>query len=89
MILEIIHTDELTHVTAGHGWFGWVCRREGVDPRRSGRKYGADRGAILRDPSTGKTGLGLAYQGFCANLEGEMGYVSKVAVRQRTNPSAV
>lgn len=30
--LEIIHADEVTHVTAGHRWFTWICEREGVDP---------------------------------------------------------
>lgn len=31
-VLEIIHADEVTHVTAGHRWFTWLCEREGVDP---------------------------------------------------------
>jgi len=31
-VLEIIHHDEITHVTAGHRWFSWVCEAEGVDP---------------------------------------------------------
>lgn len=30
--LEVIHADEVTHVTAGHRWFTWVCEQEGVDP---------------------------------------------------------
>ncbi|KII84888.1 hypothetical protein PLICRDRAFT_45721 [Plicaturopsis crispa FD-325 SS-3] len=30
--LEVIHADEVTHVTSGHRWFIWVCEREGVDP---------------------------------------------------------
>ncbi|EJC99452.1 DUF455-domain-containing protein [Fomitiporia mediterranea MF3/22] len=30
--LNIIHNDELTHVTAGHRWFTFVCKEEGVDP---------------------------------------------------------
>ncbi|THH14662.1 hypothetical protein EW146_g5696 [Bondarzewia mesenterica] len=30
--LQIIHADEVTHVTTGHRWFTWVCEREGVDP---------------------------------------------------------
>lgn len=28
-VLEIIHADEVTHVTAGHRWFTWLCAREG------------------------------------------------------------
>ena len=30
-VLEVIHLDEITHVTAGHRWFTWVCEREGWD----------------------------------------------------------
>ncbi|KAI0049123.1 DUF455-domain-containing protein [Auriscalpium vulgare] len=30
--LEVIHADEVTHVTTGHRWFTWVCARDGVDP---------------------------------------------------------
>lgn len=30
--LEIIHADEVTHVTTGHRWFTWVCAKDGVDP---------------------------------------------------------
>lgn len=30
--LEVIHADEVTHVTAGHRWFTFVCREQGVDP---------------------------------------------------------
>ncbi|KZS86767.1 DUF455-domain-containing protein [Sistotremastrum niveocremeum HHB9708] len=32
-ILEIIHNDEITHVTAGHRWFVWECAKNGItDP---------------------------------------------------------
>ncbi|TFK51211.1 DUF455-domain-containing protein [Heliocybe sulcata] len=37
-VLEIIHTDEVTHVTAGHRWFTWLCGKEGVDPVESFRE---------------------------------------------------
>ncbi|KAI0029057.1 hypothetical protein K488DRAFT_80382 [Vararia minispora EC-137] len=30
--LEVIHADEVTHVTTGHRWFTWLCKRQGVDP---------------------------------------------------------
>lgn len=30
--LEVIHADEVTHVTSGHRWFTWLCERDGVDP---------------------------------------------------------
>jgi hypothetical protein len=30
--LEIIHADEVTHVTAGHRWFIWACKElEGLE----------------------------------------------------------
>lgn len=30
--LEIIHHDEITHVTTGHRWLTWICGEEGLDP---------------------------------------------------------
>ena len=30
-VLEIIHLDEITHVTAGHRWFTWICEKEKVE----------------------------------------------------------
>lgn len=30
--LEIIHHDEITHVTTGHRWLTWICQREETDP---------------------------------------------------------
>ncbi|KAG6898842.1 hypothetical protein C0993_003644, partial [Termitomyces sp. T159_Od127] len=30
-VMEVIHADEVTHVTAGHRWFTWLCARDGVD----------------------------------------------------------
>ncbi|KAJ7472036.1 hypothetical protein FB451DRAFT_1251725 [Mycena latifolia] len=31
--MEIIHADEVTHVTSGHRWFTWLCEKEGMlDP---------------------------------------------------------
>ena len=37
-VLTIIHLDEITHVTAGHRWFTWVCRGEGIDPVQTFRE---------------------------------------------------
>ncbi len=31
-VMEIIHADEITHVTAGHRWFTWICAEEEIDP---------------------------------------------------------
>ena len=30
--LNIIHNDEITHVTTGHRWLTWICQQEGTDP---------------------------------------------------------
>ncbi|KAE9390391.1 DUF455-domain-containing protein [Gymnopus androsaceus JB14] len=27
-VLEVIHADEVTHVTAGHRWFMWMCQQK-------------------------------------------------------------
>lgn len=37
-VLTIIHADEITHVTAAHRWFTWVCKEEGVDPVQTFRE---------------------------------------------------
>ncbi|CAL1702545.1 unnamed protein product [Somion occarium] len=37
-VLEIIHADEVTHVTAGHRWFTWMCDRQGVNPVQTFRE---------------------------------------------------
>lgn len=31
-VLDIIHNDEITHVTTGHRWLSWICEQEGTDP---------------------------------------------------------
>ncbi|KAJ1324226.1 DUF455 family protein [Microdochium nivale] len=31
-VLEVIHSDEITHVTTGHRWLSWICEQEGTDP---------------------------------------------------------
>ncbi|KAI1412796.1 DUF455-domain-containing protein [Hypoxylon sp. FL1857] len=31
-VLNIIHNDEITHVTTGHRWLTWICQQEGTDP---------------------------------------------------------
>ncbi|RXK37771.1 hypothetical protein M231_04927 [Tremella mesenterica] len=47
-VLEIIHADEITHVTTGHRWFTWLCQRRGVDPITTFRQEVSDnfRGKI-------------------------------------------
>ncbi|KAI2467320.1 DUF455-domain-containing protein [Annulohypoxylon bovei var. microspora] len=31
-VLNIIHNDEITHVTTGHRWLTWICQQEHTDP---------------------------------------------------------
>ncbi|KAF2756848.1 rieske [2Fe-2S] domain protein [Pseudovirgaria hyperparasitica] len=31
-VLDVIHNDEITHVTTGHRWLSWICEQEGTDP---------------------------------------------------------
>jgi hypothetical protein len=31
-MMEIIHLDEITHVTTGHRWFTYLCGLDGRDP---------------------------------------------------------
>jgi uncharacterized ferritin-like protein (DUF455 family) len=38
-VMEIIHADEVTHVTAGHRWFMWICEQQGI---------GREDGGIVR-----------------------------------------
>jgi len=35
-VMEIIHADEVTHVTAGHRWFMWVCQQQGISHEDGG-----------------------------------------------------
>ncbi|KAI1881637.1 hypothetical protein JX265_000463 [Neoarthrinium moseri] len=41
--LDIIHNDEITHVTTGHRWLSWICEQEATDPveifRSNVKKY--------------------------------------------------
>ncbi|KAB5591039.1 hypothetical protein CTheo_5534 [Ceratobasidium theobromae] len=37
-VLEVIHWDEVTHVTAGHRWFTWACGLLGEDPVQTFRR---------------------------------------------------
>ncbi|KAK6434908.1 hypothetical protein LTR95_008907 [Oleoguttula sp. CCFEE 5521] len=38
-VLEIIHRDEVTHVTTGHRWLSWICEQEGTQPVEVFRGY--------------------------------------------------
>ncbi|KAG2018619.1 hypothetical protein CC2G_008038 [Coprinopsis cinerea AmutBmut pab1-1] len=41
-VMEIIHADEVTHVTAGHRWFVWACQQEDERNRKEGREERVD-----------------------------------------------
>ncbi|XP_006456580.1 hypothetical protein AGABI2DRAFT_188477 [Agaricus bisporus var. bisporus H97] len=34
--MEVIHSDEVTHVTSGHRWFMWICEQQGINPEDGG-----------------------------------------------------
>ncbi|KAF8907041.1 hypothetical protein CPB84DRAFT_1675095, partial [Gymnopilus junonius] len=75
-VMEIIHTDEVTHVTSGHRWFTWVCSQEGTaDPVMAFREevkrgWRGDVKGPFNVEDREKAGLTpLFYQ----DLKGEMG----------------
>lgn len=75
-VMEIIHADEVTHVTAGHRWFTWICNQRNVDPvatfREEVRKgwRGEIKGPFNMDDRE-KAGLSPE---FYEDLRGEMDY---------------
>ena len=78
-VLEVIHTDEVTHVTSGHRWFTWVCAEEGTsDPVSAFREevkncfWGDVKGPFNIED---REKAGLTPQ-FYEGLRGEMGMVS-------------
>ncbi|KAG8795362.1 hypothetical protein FRC12_015495 [Ceratobasidium sp. 428] len=62
-VLEVIHWDEVTHVTAGHRWFTWACARLGEDPVESFRREGP-----FNTEDRARAGMGPE---FYENLRGE------------------
>lgn len=81
-ILEIIHMDEVTHVTAGHRWFSWICKNEGVDPIQTFREevrrgWRGDIKGPFNEKDRAKAGMTVD---FYANLRGELGDASGVAI---------
>lgn len=76
-VMEVIHADEVTHVTSGHRWFTWICAQEGnVDPVEAFRAEvkqgwrGDIKGPFNVDDRE-KAGL---TREFYENLKGEMGF---------------
>ncbi|KAF9234832.1 hypothetical protein BU15DRAFT_89827 [Melanogaster broomeanus] len=77
--LEIIHADEVTHVTSGHRWFTWVCEQQGVDPLSSFREevrrgWRGDIKGPFNVEARETAGLNRA---FYENLKGEMDFITE------------
>ncbi|KAF8659281.1 hypothetical protein AX16_001856 [Volvariella volvacea WC 439] len=75
-VMEVIHADEVTHVTAGHRWFTWICEQEGqVDPVAAFREevrrgWRGDIKGPFNEGARERAGMTKA---FYENLRGEMG----------------
>lgn len=75
-VLEIIHADEVTHVTAGHRWFTWICEQQGVDPVHTFREevrrgWTGDVKGPFNVEDREKAGM---TREFYEDLKGEMSY---------------
>lgn len=81
-VLEIVHADEVTHVTAGHRWFSWICKNEGVDPIQTFREE-VRRGwrGVIRGPfnEEDRAKAGMTKE-FYTDLRGERGDASRIAI---------
>lgn len=79
-VMEVIHADEVTHVTAGHRWFTWVCEQEGgVDPVKAFREevkkgWRGDVKGPFNVEDREKAGM---TREFYESLKGEMGVEKK------------
>jgi uncharacterized ferritin-like protein (DUF455 family) len=81
-ILEIIHMDEVTHVTAGHRWFSWLCNNAGVDPVKAFREevrqhWRGDIKGPFNEADREKAGMTSE---FYVGLVGELGDAAKVGI---------
>ncbi|KAG8735423.1 hypothetical protein FRC10_010615 [Ceratobasidium sp. 414] len=88
-VLEVIHWDEVTHVTAGHRWFTWVCARLGQDPVEAFRREvkthfsGALKGPF-NTVDRARAGMGPE---FYENLRGEAADWDGPQMKGRGEPS--
>jgi uncharacterized ferritin-like protein (DUF455 family) len=84
--LEIIHADEVTHVTSGHRWFTWICEKEGVDPVSAFREEVTKgwRGE-LKGPFNveDREKAGMTSE-FYRDLRGEMGLAENTSAKYET-----
>jgi uncharacterized ferritin-like protein (DUF455 family) len=81
-VLEIIHLDEITHVTCGHRWFTWICEKEGIDPVETFRSVVREKfnGAVkgpFNEADRAKAGMGRE---FYEDLVGEADARARVGV---------
>ncbi|KAG6840231.1 hypothetical protein C0991_008060 [Blastosporella zonata] len=79
-VMEVIHADEVTHVTSGHRWFTWVCEQERVDPVQAFREevkrgWRGDVKGPFNVEDREKAGM---TRDFYEGLKGEMGLPSSV-----------
>ncbi|TRM66767.1 DUF455-domain-containing protein [Schizophyllum amplum] len=74
--MEIIHADEVTHVTSGHRWFTWICARDGVKDPVAAFREEVRRGwrGDVKGPfnSVDREKAGLTPDFYC-DLKGELG----------------
>lgn len=89
--LEIIHADEVTHVTAGHRWFTWICEREGVDPVTTFREevkknWKGDVKGPFNVEAREKAGM---TREFYENLKGEMEWDPAPSAQKQTEAGQV
>ncbi|KAG9122731.1 hypothetical protein FRC07_000753 [Ceratobasidium sp. 392] len=90
-VLEVIHWDEVTHVTAGHRWFTWACVRLSEDPveafRREVRTHfsGALKGPF-NTVDRARAGMGPE---FYENLRGEAADPGGPRTIDKGNPSTL
>ena len=72
-ILKRILREEIAHVAAGSRWFGWCCRRDGLDPKVEFTRLIAEHGrGLVRGPfnleARRKAGFGQAELAALARL---------------------
>jgi uncharacterized ferritin-like protein (DUF455 family) len=91
-VMEVIHADEVTHVTSGHRWFTWVCAEEGIsDPvfafrEEVKRGWRGDVKGPFNVEDRGKAGLTPQ---FYEGLRGEMGLVDIVRRKEEEAKKSV
>ncbi|KAE8539458.1 hypothetical protein D1P53_004559 [Cryptococcus gattii VGV] len=82
-ILEIIHADEITHVTTGHRWFTWLCAKQGLDPIATFRsEVEANFRGKIKGPFNAEDRLkaGLTPE-FYEDLTGQLGWKEELVKR--------